>query len=128
MASFSTTVRKSGINGFHLNDTSGTLVSGSTGTSTVTFTCGALEDVVIFGYNPSGATDQTLTLSATTNTFYISRGRGDRVLTTAMGSSDWFFISNLESNWFQSTSNTFTLTCTTAIAILAYELSSTRQV
>jgi hypothetical protein len=127
MAAFSTTVQKLGINGFHLNS-SAAMLSGSTGTSSVTFTCGALEDVFIAGYNPSGAGDITLTLTATTNTFYAQNGRGDRTLTTALASSDHFFICQLESNWFQSTSNTFVLTATTTIEMFAIEMSSTRQI
>lgn len=127
MAALTTTVKKIGVNGFYL-DVTGSLLSGSTGTSVATFTCGALENVVCFGYNPSGADDITLTLTASTGEGYASIGRGDRVLSTAMASSDWFFFSQLESNWFQSTANTFILTATTAIAMFAFELSSTRQI
>jgi len=127
MAAFSTTARKLGVNGFYL-DVTGSLLSGSTATSSITITCGALEDVVVFGHNPTGSDDITLTLSASTNTFYISAGRGDRTLTTAMASSDWFVITQMESNWFQSTSNTFTIAATTAIAMFAFERSSTKQI
>jgi hypothetical protein len=126
MAAFSTTITKLGVNGFYL-DVTGSLLSGSTATSQVTLTCGALEDVFIFGYNPTGADDITLTLTASTAEGYASIGRGARTLTTAMASSDWFAVSQLESNWFQSTANSFVLTASTAIAIFAFERSSTRQ-
>ena len=126
MAALSTTLTKIGVNGFYL-DVTGSLLSGSTATSVATLTCGSLENVVVFGYNPSGAGDISLTLSASTAR-YASVGRGSRVLTTAMASSDWFFMANLESAWFQSTSNSFVLTASTAIAIFAFELSSTRQI
>ena len=126
MAAFSTTLQKIGINGIY-KYTQGSMLSLSSATSQVTFTCGALEDVVIFGYNPSGAGDITLTLTASTAEGYASVGRGNLVLTTAVASSDYFAIGNLESNWFQSTSNSFVLTASTAILIAAIEQSSTRQ-
>jgi hypothetical protein len=127
MAAFSTTAQKIGVNGFHLNS-SAAMLSGSTATSQITITCGALEDVVVFGHNPTGSADITLTLNASTAEGYASIGRGNRVLSTALASSDWFVLSGMESNWFQSTANTFILTATTAIAMFAFELSSTRQV
>jgi len=126
MAALSTTAQKLGINGLE-NETSGSLVGFSTATSSLTITCGSLEDVVIWYHNPSGATDVTATISASTAEGYASIGRGDKILSTAIGSSDYGFIANLESNWFQSTSNAFTVTFSTAIAAGFIELSSTRQ-
>lgn len=125
MAALSTTVQKVGINGF-FNSTSGGLLSMSTATTSVTFTCGALEDVVLFLHNPSGATP-TITITASTAEGYASIGRGNLVLSTAFGSSNYAVIANLESNWFQSTSNTFVVTSSTTILIAAIEQSSTRQ-
>lgn len=127
MAAFSTTAMKIGVNGFYL-DVTGSLLSGSTATSAITITCGALEDVIVFGHNPTGADDITLTLTASTAEGYASKDRGNRVLSTAMASSDWFFIAQLESNWFQSTANAFILSASTVIAMFAFELSSTRQI
>ena len=126
MAAFSTTLQKIRVNGIY-KYTQGALLSLSSATSQVTFTCGALEDVVIFGYNPSGTDDITLTLTASTAEGYASIGRGDLTLTTAVASSDYFVIGNLESNWFQSTANSFILSASTAILIAAIEQSSTRQ-
>jgi len=126
MAALSTTLQKVGVNGVY-KYTQGALLSLSSATSQVTFTCGALEGVVIFGYNPTGAGDITLTLSASTAEGYASIGRGDLVLSTALASSDYFIIGNLESNWFQSTANSFVLAASTAILMAGIELSSTRQ-
>ena len=125
MAAFTTTLGKVGINGIKLFLQAG-MLGLSSGSSVATFTCGALEDVTIFGYNPSGADDISLTLTASTAEGYASKGRGDLVLTTAIQSSDYFIIQNLESNWFQSTSNSFVLTASTAILIAAVERGSTR--
>lgn len=127
MAAFTTTVQKLGTNGFY-NSTSGGQIGFSTATSVVTLTCGALEDVVLWWHNPVASIDDvTCTISATTNTFYASRGRGDLVISTSLNSSNYGFIANLESAWFQSTANTVVFTFSTAIAVGAIEQSSTRQ-
>lgn len=126
MAAFSTTVQKLGINGIY-NSTSGGQIGFSTGTSSVTLTCGCLEDVVLTWYNPTDVDNVTCTISATTNTFYASRGRGDFVISTALNSSNYGFIANLESAWFQSTANTVVFTFSTTILVGAIEQSSTRQ-
>lgn len=126
MAAFSTTAEKIGVNGFY-QSTSGGQIGFSTGTSSVTLTCGALEDTVHWVYNHTDVDDITITVSASTAEGYASIGRGDLVLTTALGSSNYGFIAQLESNWFQSTSNAITFTFSTTISYGAIELSSTRQ-
>jgi hypothetical protein len=126
MAAYTTTLQTVGINGIY-KYTQGALLSLSSATSQVTLICGALEDVVIFGYNPSGADDITITINASTAEGYAQTGRGNLVLTTALASSDYFVIAGLESNWFQSTANSFVITATTAILMAAIEVSSTRQ-
>ena len=126
MAAFSTTVEKLGINGFY-NSTSGGQIGFSTGTSSVTLTCGALEDVVLTWYNPTDVDNVTCTITASTAEGYASIGRGDFIISTALNSSNYGFIANLESNWFQSTSNAVVFTFSTTIAVGAIELSSTRQ-
>jgi len=126
MAAFSTTITKIGVNGFHLNS-SDAMLSGSTGTTQITMTCGCMEDVFIAGYNPTGAADITVAITASTAAGYASIGRGSVTFTTALASSDHFFISGLESAWFQSTSNSFVITASTTIEMFAFERSSTRQ-
>lgn len=127
MAAFSTTVQKLGVNGFY-NSTSGGQIGFSTATTSVTLVCGALEDVVLWWYNPVASVDDvTCTISASTAEGYASIGRGDLVISTSLNSSNYGFIANLESNWFQSSSNEVTFTFSTAIAVGAIELSSTRQ-
>jgi hypothetical protein len=126
MAAFSTTVQKLGVNAIY-NSTSGGQIGFSTATSSVTLTHGALEDVVLFWYNHTDVDNVTCTISATTNTFYASRGRGNLVISTALNSSNYGFIGQLESAWFQSTANAVTFTFSTTITVGAIELSSTRQ-
>jgi hypothetical protein len=125
MAALSTAIQAVGINGFKLF-TSGGLLSMSTATTSCTFTCSDLSKVAIFGYNPSGATDQTITLTASTASRYIAKGQGSLVLTTAMGTSDYFFAGNLESARFGSTAKSFVITATTTILIAALEMTSTK--
>ena len=127
MAAFSTTVQKLGINGFY-NSTSGGQIGFSTATTSVTLTCGALEDVVLFWHNPTDVANVTCTISASTAEGYASKGRGDYIISTSLNSSGYGVIANLESNWFQSTSNVVTFTFSTAILVGAIELSSTRQI
>jgi len=125
MAALSTTLNKLGINGF-LQSTIGAHVNWSTATSKVTFTCDDLSKVVIVGLNV-GAEDITATITASTALGYASAGRGDLVISTAIASSSFFMIGNLESNWFQTTSNTFTIAFSTdTITCGAFELGSTR--
>jgi len=126
MASFSTTVQKLGINGILLS-TIGGEVGVSTATSSVTFTCGDLNRVFVWGYNPAGVETISATLSAaSTSAGYASVGRGSLVLTTNISSSSYFMIGNLESNWFQTTSNTFTITFSTALLCGVCEIGSSR--
>ncbi len=125
MAALTTTLNKIGINGF-LQSTMGAHVNWSTDCTSVTFTCGDLSKVVIVGLN-SGVDDISATITATTAFGYASAGRGDKVLTTAIASSSFFMIAQLESNWFQTTANTFTINFTTNLTMVgAYELGSSR--
>ena len=126
MASLSTTLNKLGINGF-LQSTIGSHINCSTATSSVTFTCGDLNKVVLFGLNV-GAENITATISAaSTSAGYASVGRGDLVISTAIASSSFFVIGNLESNWFQTTSNTYTVNFSTdTLTVFAFELGSSR--
>jgi hypothetical protein len=126
MAALSTAIQAIGINGVKLT-ASGGLVTMSTATTSCTFTCSDLSKVAIFAFNPSGATDQTVTINAaSTAGRYIARGQGALVLTTALGSSDYLFAGNLESARFGTTNKSFVITATTTILIAAIELSSTR--
>jgi len=125
MAALTTTLNKIGINGF-LQSTMGAHVNWSTSSTKVVFTCGDISKVVIVGLN-SGVDDITATISATTANGYAQSGRGDLVLTTSLASSSFFMIANLESNWFQTTSNSFTINFSTALTMVgAYELGSSR--
>lgn len=125
MAALSTAIQAIGINGFKLF-TSGALLSMSTATTSCTFTCSDLSKVAIFGYNPSGATDQTITITASTASRYIAKGQGTLTLTTALGTSDYFFSGQLESARFGSTAKSFVITATTTILIAALEMTSTK--
>ncbi len=126
MASLTTTVDKIGVNGYKVY-TSGSLTSMSTGTSSVTLTCGSAEDVCVFVYNPEPVDDITITISAAASSGgNISAIRGDKIFTTTLDSSGYAFISGLESGWFQSTSNTLTFTFSTTVLFAAFERSSTR--
>lgn len=125
MAAFSTTIQAIGINGVKLSAQGG-LVSVSQATTAATFTCSDLSKVAIFAYNPSGATDQTVSISASTAARYLAKGQGALTLTTALGTSDFLFAGNLESARFGSTVKSFVITATTTIWIAAIELSSTR--
>ena len=125
MGALSTAIQAIGINGFKLF-TSGSLLSMSTATTSCTFTCSDLSKVAIFGYNPSGATDQTITITASTASRYIAKGQGTLTLTTAMGTSDYFFSGQLESARFGSTVKSFVITATTTILIAALEMTSTK--
>ena len=113
------------INGY-FNTTSGGLVCASTDTTSCTFTVGNLNNVVVFLHNWSGKDYISATISASTAP-YASVGRGAVTLTTELGSSSFGVIANLEPAWFKTTSNTFTLTFTTTLEVVAIELSSTRQ-
>ena len=115
---------KVGVNGFY-NITSGSLLSMSTATSSVTITCGAAEDVCVFLYNPVAVDDITVTVTASTKEGYISQGRGNYIFSTSLDSSGYAFISGLESGWFQSTSNTLTFSFSTTILFAAFERGST---
>ena len=126
MAALTTTVKVIGINGFSGVIASGGLLSMSTATTACTFTCQDLANVSIFGYNPVNVTDQTITISASTALRYAGKGIGDYTLTTALGSSDYFFAGNLESARFASSAKTFVITATTTILIAAWENTSTR--
>jgi len=126
MAALTTAIQAIGINGFKLA-ASGGLVTMSTATTICTFTCSDLSKVAIFGYNPSGATDQTITINAaSTAGRYIARGQGALTLTTALGSSDYFFSGQLESARFGTTNKSFVITATTTILIAAIEMTSTK--
>jgi len=125
MAAFTTTVSVIGINGVW-NSTIGGQVGVSTATSVVTLTCGDASKVVLTGYNPTNVDDITCTMTASTSPDRAVACRGNKVLTTAIASSSYFMIGNLESNWFQSTANTLIFTFSTAIMVMACELTSTR--
>jgi len=126
MAALTTTAEKIGINAIY-NSTSGGHIGFSTATTSLTITCGSLEDVVLFWHNPTDVDNVTATISASTAEGYASIGRGDLIISTALNSSGYGFIANLESNWFQSTSNVVTIAFSTAIAAGFVEQSSTRQ-
>lgn len=125
MAAFTTTVSVIGINGVW-NSTIGGQVGVSTATSVVTLTCGDASRVVLTGYNPSGIDNITCTMTASTSPDRAVACKGNKVLTTGIASSSYFMIANLESNWFQSTANTLIFTFSTAIMVMACELTSTR--
>lgn len=125
MAALSTAIQAIGINGFKLM-TSGSLLTMSTATTSATFTCSDLSKVAIMGFNPTGATDVTVTITASTASRYIAKGQGTLTLTTAMGTSDYFFAGQLESARFGSTAKSFVITATTTILIAAIELTSTK--
>jgi hypothetical protein len=125
MGALTTTLQKIGINGF-LQSTMGGHINWSTNCTAVTFTCGDLSKVVIVGLN-AGVDDISATITATTAAGYASAGRGNKVLTTAIASSSFFMIAQLESNWFQTTANAFTINFSTALTMVGgYELGSSR--
>jgi len=127
MAAFTTTAQVLGINGFY-QSTAGGQISVSTATSVVTLTCGDLSKLVLYGFNPSGVDDITCTISASTAPDRAVACKGNKIITTAIATSAYFMIAGLESNWFQSTSNTVVFTFSTAIAVMAIELTSTRYI
>src|SRR5512146_3182858 len=114
MAAFSTTVTKQGMNAY-TNISSTGRVSLSTATTAITLTYGDLSNVVMMWTCPAaGTTSVVLTISASTAEGYAQTGRGNMTITSY--SSDYGFISGLDSNWFGSTSKVLTITATTAIA------------
>jgi len=125
MAAFTTTVSVIGINGVW-NSTIGGQVGVSTATSVVTLTCADASKVVLTGYNPTSIDDITCTLTASTSPDRAVACKGNLVITTAIASSSYFMIGNLESNWVQSTANTLIFTFSTAVMVMACELTSTR--
>jgi hypothetical protein len=127
MAAFSTSIQKLGING-GITMADAALLSGSSATSQITITCGALENVYVVGYNNTTIADVTLTLLASTAEGYASKGRGSLVLTTSLEGAGWYFGNQFESNWFQSTANKFVITASTALTLFAFEMSSTRKI
>lgn len=126
MAAFTTTVQKIGINQIYVSNSTAQ-IGWSTATTSVTLTVGDLNNVILVAHNPTDVNNVTITISSTgTATRYASKGRGSLNLTTSLNSSCYAFFGNLESAWFKSTSGTIVVTATTAIAIGAIEVSSTR--